>query len=132
MVSPHHRPLSPHLGIYKLPITALLSISHRVTGLLLSLGLVLSLVALASVAHGETAYTSLQHCLRTGWGRVFLGGIFAALFLHWSHGIRHLLMDCGIGLEKKDLPRYATWEIGATIVLTLCALGLVNGELLWL
>jgi len=127
-----HRPLSPHLGIYKLPITALLSISHRITGLLLSLGLVLLLATLLSVAHGETSYLLLQQCLRAWWGRALLGLGFAALFLHWSHGIRHLLMDCGLGLQKKDLSRYAAWEIGATVLLTLSALALLNGETLWL
>ena len=50
-----HRPLSPHLQIYQLPFAAILSITHRVTGVFLTLGSVLLVYWLVAIASGETA-----------------------------------------------------------------------------
>ena len=59
------RPLSPHLQVYRLPLTAWLSITHRLTGVLLSLGLVLLLGSLLAIAGDGSAYAALQVFLRS-------------------------------------------------------------------
>jgi succinate dehydrogenase / fumarate reductase cytochrome b subunit len=56
-----NRPISPHLQIYKLPLTARLSISHRITGVFLSAGFVLFAAALLLISAGPDSYSALQN-----------------------------------------------------------------------
>jgi succinate dehydrogenase / fumarate reductase cytochrome b subunit len=113
------RPLSPHLQIYRLPITAILSISHRITGLLLSAGVVLWVVFLMAVAQGAAQYAWAQAVLDSIPGRLLLWAWIYALFFHLCHGVRHLVWDTVHGLERDTLDRYAYLEIGASVLLTL-------------
>ena len=84
------RPLSPHLQVYRLPITAVLSIMHRMTGVVLSLGLVLLVVVLATAAWHRETYEVLTTLLSHWFGQMFLIAWIAALYLHLCNGIRHL------------------------------------------
>jgi len=115
------RPLSPHLQIYRLPITGLVSITHRITGVLLSAGAVLWVVFLVSVAQGEADYVRAQGVLDSVPGRVMLWGWIFALFFHLCHGVRHLIWDTVHGFERDTLTRFAWVEIGASVLLTLGA-----------
>jgi succinate dehydrogenase / fumarate reductase cytochrome b subunit len=112
------RPLSPHLQVYRLPLTGLISITHRITGVLLSLGLLLFLVLLLAIAGGESAYQTLQTALNHGLINLLLWGFIASLFFHLCHGIRHLLWDRGLTLAKADLQRFALYELAAAVLLT--------------
>lgn len=94
------RPLSPHLQVYRLPLTALASISHRITGVALGLGTVLLAWWLIAAASGPAAYDRFQACAGSWAGLVVLFGFTAALFFHLLNGIRHLFWDAGWGLEK--------------------------------
>ncbi len=116
------RPLSPHLQVYRLPITAVLSISHRITGVLLSIGAVLWVVFLMAVAQGEAQYALAQSVLDSFPGKIFLWGWIYALFFHLCHGVRHLIWDTVHGLERDTLARYAYLEIAASALLTLGAM----------
>ncbi|WP_460034425.1 succinate dehydrogenase, cytochrome b556 subunit [Methylothermus subterraneus] len=112
------RPLSPHLQVYRLPLTAWLSISHRITGVILSFGL-LVLVALLLAVPNPPRYEAILGFLR-GWvGRAWLWLWILALFVHFCHGIRHLLWDLGFGLERAVLLRHSRWELGVAVALTL-------------
>ncbi len=113
------RPLSPHLQIYRLPITAVLSITHRITGVILSAGLVLWAVFLMAVAAGEAQYASTQVVLDSTPGKLLLWAWIYALFFHLCHGIRHLVWDTVHGLERNTLNRDAYLEIGGSVLLTL-------------
>lgn len=112
------RPLSPHLQTYRLPLTAVLSITHRITGILLSLGMVLLVVCLMAIAQGATEFALVQEFLRAFSGRIFLWLWIYALFFHLSHGVRHLIWDTGHGFERASLDRFAGYEIIASIALT--------------
>jgi succinate dehydrogenase / fumarate reductase cytochrome b subunit len=112
------RPLSPHLQIYRLPITAILSISHRITGVVLSIGVVFWAVFLMAAAQGEAQYALAQSVLSSVVGRLLLWGWIYALFFHLCHGVRHLIWDTVHGLERDTLDRYAYLEIGASALLT--------------
>ena len=61
------RPLSPHLQVYRLPFTAVISIAHRLTGLMIVLGAVLLIVVLFSVAAGPQFYTTVKRYSTPGW-----------------------------------------------------------------
>lgn len=116
-----NRPLSPHLQIYRLPLTAITSITHRLTGVLLgvgSLGLVYWLVALAS---GPEAFAAAQAAAGSVIGQIVMILFSLALFYHLANGIRHLFWDAGYGFELETAHRTGQAVIVAAVVLTLMA-----------
>lgn len=106
-----NRPLSPHLQVYRLPLTGLISITHRVTGVCLSLGLMLFVALLGVMVCGESAYLTLQGLLQLWPGQILLWGFIYALFFHLCHGLRHLIWDMGDSFERATLDRYAMYEL---------------------
>ncbi|MBL1264202.1 succinate dehydrogenase, cytochrome b556 subunit [Candidatus Methylomicrobium oryzae] len=119
MNAPHPRPLSPHLQVYRLPLTAVLSITHRITGVLLSAGLLSVVCLLSALAAGPEAYASAQAIAGSGGMRFLSWAFIYALFFHLCHGIRHLIWDAGQGFEAGTLNRYAWIELTASVLLTL-------------
>jgi succinate dehydrogenase / fumarate reductase cytochrome b subunit len=111
-------PISPHLQIYRLPLTALLSIAHRLTGVILALGCILLVWLLAAAADSATAYESLVVHLGGWYGQLFLFGFVFSLYLHFCNGIRHLFWDVGYGFELETVDLTAKLAIAAAIVLT--------------
>ena len=118
-MSNSHHPLSPHLQIYRLPLTALLSITHRITGVLLALGSLLLVWLLAAAAHGPDYYAFVASHLQAWYGQVFLFGFLFALYLHFCNGIRHLFWDVGYGFELETVDLTAKLAIVVAVVLTL-------------
>lgn len=116
-----NRPLSPHLQIYRLPLLALLSITHRITGIGLVVGLVALAAWLGAAASGPAAFAAAQSFFGSAIGYLLLFGWSVALFFHLSHGIRHLLWDSGWGYELPQAYASAKVALGATAVLTLVA-----------
>jgi len=112
------RPVAPHLQIYRLPLTGLISISHRITGVCLSLGLFGVLYLLISIAAGETAYQAMQTLMGFWLAKLAYWGFVLALFFHLCHGVRHLIWDTGAGFDRATLQRLAVYELVATAVLT--------------
>ena len=112
------RPLSPHLGIYDLPVTAKLSILHRGTGAALTAGMILLVIALVAAANGESSWNSMQGFLSHWFIQIGLFVFTATLFYHFCNGIRHLMWDMGKGLEKSELGKSANVVLIATAVLT--------------
>lgn len=117
------RPLSPHLQIYRLPLTALLSISHRITGVGLVAGLLLGMTLLVLAALGPDYFTPIEKFLQSLPSRLLIWCWIYALCFHFCHGIRHLFWDSGHGLEKHQLMKHNLIEIAASILLT----GLLSG-----
>ncbi len=117
--SPPHRPLSPHLQVYKLPLTALLSISHRLTGVALAVGLLFFGYSLISISLSAKSYLYMQAQLNSPVGQLLLWLFIYALFFHLCHGIRHLIWDSGKGFIKQDMTKYALLELVTSVNLTL-------------
>lgn len=120
------RPLSPHLQIYRLPLTAVLSISHRISGVSLIVGLLLGTILLVLAALGPDYFTSLEGLLKSTPVRVLVWGWIYALCFHFCHGIRHLFWDSGRGFEKRQLMKHNLIELLASILLTGLLSGLSN------
>lgn len=99
------RPLSPHLQVYRWLITSTLSILHRLTGVVLSLGLLMVAGWLLLVAYAPEIYGEISELFRTPVGMAILGGWSLALFYHLCNGIRHLFWDMGKGFELKNVTR---------------------------
>ena len=120
------RPLSPHLQIYRLPLPALMSISHRLCGLALAAGSLLVVWYLAALAAGPAYFAFLQTVLASWYGQLVLFGYSAAVLYHLGNGVRHLLWDFGYGLSLDGVYRggYAVivWTVALTAGLWLLAL----------
>lgn len=117
-MSNNNHPVSPHLQIYRLPLTALLSITHRITGVLLSLGSLLLVALLVAAAQGAEAYQALIVHFQAWYGQVFLLGLLFSLYLHFCNGIRHLFWDVGYGFELETVDLTAKLAIAVAVVLT--------------
>jgi succinate dehydrogenase / fumarate reductase cytochrome b subunit len=110
------RPLSPDLQIYRPQLTSVLSISHRITGIALSVGALLLVSWLLAAAAGPQAYATLQGLVRSWFGLVLMLGWTFALFFHLCNGIRHLAWDAGYGFELRTI--YASgWSVVAASAL---------------
>lgn len=114
----NNRPLSPHLQIYRLPITGLISITHRLTGVFLAIGLIGFVWMLAQVKSGMLDFLAMQTLLHTVPMQLLLSCFIYALIFHLCHGIRHLIWDAGQSFSSEKLMRYALIELAATFVLT--------------
>lgn len=113
-----NRPLSPHLQIYKLPLTAVISITHRFTGTMLCLGMAGFTASLLIVSTGAENFARLQSFLENTPVKLLLVAFVYLLLFHWCHGMRHLIMDAGKSLDKADLARYALLELALSAILT--------------
>ena len=112
------RPLSPHLSVYRWPITMTLSILHRATGVAMAVGLVVLAMWLVSAASGAVDYDQFVTLMSTLVGRVLLIGWSFAFFFHLANGIRHLVWDTGRGFEKRQANASAWFVLVTAIVAT--------------
>lgn len=115
------RPLSPHLQIYRWPVTMATSILHRATGCGLAAGTVLLAWWLVAAAAGPEYYAMVQACLGSWLGRLVLLGFSWALFYHLLNGIRHLFWDAGHGYSLPVANRSGWAVIIGSVVLTVLA-----------
>lgn len=113
------RPLSPHLTIYRWPISMTLSILHRLTGVALSGGLVILTIWLLTLSYGATAYEPVAALLGTLFGKLLLVAFSYAFFFHFCNGIRHLFWDVGKGFEMRQVVASAWSVVIASLALTL-------------
>jgi len=116
-----NRPLSPHLQVYRLPLTGIISITHRMTGVMLSMGLVFFVYIVSAVAGGSSAYSEMQDVMDMWLFRLMYWGFIYALFFHLCHGVRHLLWDTGKSFDRDTMDQYAIIELSASLILTLLA-----------
>ncbi|WP_042442272.1 succinate dehydrogenase, cytochrome b556 subunit [Azospirillum sp. B510] len=112
------RPLSPHLQVYKLPLTAVMSITHRITGVGLAVGTLLLVWWLVAAAAGPEAFARAQGFIGSFFGLLLMFGWSAALYYHLCNGIRHLVWDAGKSFELTDADRNNRIVLIATAALT--------------
>ena len=112
------RPLSPHLTIYKWPITMATSITHRATGVAISAGMVLVAWGLISLASGPEMYQPFLTAMKNPIGLVVLFGMLWSLIYHFLNGIRHLAWDFGYGFAVPTANRTGVTVIALSILLT--------------
>ncbi|MDD2659779.1 MAG: succinate dehydrogenase, cytochrome b556 subunit [Methylococcales bacterium] len=122
MATNTNRPISPHLQVYKLPVTGVISITHRMTGVLLSAGLIFFVYIISSLAGGANSYAAMQALMSLWLIKLIYWGFIYALFFHLCHGVRHLIWDTGKSFDRDTLSRYAIIELSASLVLTLITL----------
>ena len=113
------RPLSPHMQIYRWPVTMLTSITHRVTGVGNALGLLLVTFFLAGTAYSRDAFVLAHEVMASAFGRLILFGFTLSLSYHLLNGIRHLCWDAGWGFDLKTARNNSVFVIIGTFVFTL-------------
>ena len=94
-------PLSPHLQIYRWQISSLLSITHRITGILNLLGLIFISAWISSAVIGENLFEYFSVFLKSFIGKFILIGFTWSISYHLLSGIRHFFWDLGYGYEIK-------------------------------
>jgi succinate dehydrogenase / fumarate reductase cytochrome b subunit len=102
------------------------------TGVLLSVGLILFVYILCSVAGGLKTYSVMQTTMNLWQIQVVYWGFIYALFFHLCHGVRHLIWDSGNSFANNSLNCYAIIELFASSLLTLTTfIFSLNTEVLW-
>lgn len=122
-----NRPLSPHLGVYKLQITSALSILHRITGVGLGFGALLLITFLVSLMLGAESYQAFADFMNQMLMQLVLAGFIIALVYHFFNGLRHLFWDVGQGYDIKTV--YVTGWL--TMAATTIVSAYVIGSVLW-
>ena len=119
-----NRPLSPHLQVYRPQLTSILSILHRITGVVIWAGALMMTYWIASATYGPEAFARAQWFLGSWFGCLVLLGLTGATFYHLANGIRHLAWDIGWGYEMDKL-NISGWAVliftGVMTVLTFLA-----------
>ncbi len=114
-----NRPLSPHIQIYRPQLTSVLSISHRITGIVYVLGSLLLVFWLVAAAMGPEAYSVINSFLHSLFGLGMLLFWTFSLLFHLCNGIRHLFWDAGYGFELQSIHASGWSVVAASMVLTL-------------
>ncbi len=121
------RPVNLALTKFKFPLTAIISILHRISGFVIFLFVPFFLCFLNKSLTSPHEFAEIQQCLSSGIAKFFTWVMFAALIYHLVAGIRHLLMDAGVGETKCG--GYA----GAVIVIIISIiLFVIAGCLIWM
>lgn len=114
------RPVFLDLGKMRFPIMAIASILHRISGFVLFLFIIFILWALHCSLHSEQGFASVQALFALAWMKVIIWLFVSALIYHLLAGVRHLLMDLGLG-ETLAGARMTAWSvIISSIVLAIC------------
>ena len=113
------KPLSPHIQIYKWHISSLVSISHRITGIINILAISLICMWVASLLLGENNYEFTELLLKSFLGKFFVIGITWSFSFQILSEIRHLLMDFGYGFELKTSKISGVIVILGSFILTI-------------
>ena len=117
-MSDSKNPLSPHLQIYRLHISSLLSITHRISGIINLLALILIFFWLLLLSLGESNYELFLLITNSFFGKFILIGFTWSMSFHILSGIRHLAWDLGYGFEIKTANTSGIIVIISSLILT--------------
>jgi len=120
------RPVNLDLRTIKLPITAYTSILHRASGIILFLGMVLMLYALSMSLESPVGFMKVKAFFANPLVKFIMWGLLSSLLYHMVAGVRHLLMDAGIGEELES------GKMGSKIVIAISAVLIISaGVWIW-
>ena len=97
----NNNPLSPHLQIYKWQISSLLSITHRIVGVINFFAITLICLWSISLFFGQSSYQNIQIFLNTIFGKFLVVSLCWTFSFHILNEIRHLFWDAGYGFDLK-------------------------------
>ena len=111
-------PLSPHIQIYKWHISSLVSISHRITGIINIIGITFVCLLASLIVFGESNYKTINLFLSSSIGKFTILGLTWSFSFQVLSEIRHLIMDLGYGFELKTTKITGLLVIFGSIFLT--------------
>jgi succinate dehydrogenase / fumarate reductase cytochrome b subunit len=114
-----HRPLSPHIQIYKPQITSVLSILHRFTGIALVCGMIPFCLGFFAFATSEALWKEFIAFWHSIGGKIWQWGFIFSLHYHALNGIRHLLWDFGFGFKIKTVTLTGIITLILSVITTL-------------
>ena len=114
-----NRPVNLDIGSMRLPITAWASITHRISGVFIFFASILMLWALDASLGSAESFARLADLLSSGFVKLVLWAIASGLIYHSIAGVRHLVMDLGIGESLQGGVFGARVVIGSAAVLSL-------------
>jgi succinate dehydrogenase / fumarate reductase cytochrome b subunit len=97
----NNNPLSPHLQIYKWQISSLLSITHRIVGIVNTIAITLVCIWVISLLLGQSNYQTTQIFFKTIFGKFLSISLCWTFSFHILNEIRHLCWDAGFGFDLK-------------------------------
>ena len=113
------KPLSPHIQIYRWHISSLVSISHRITGIINIIGITFICLWVSLLVFGESNYDIIKSFLNTMIGKFIILGLTWSFSFQILSEIRHLIMDLGYGFELKTTRITGILVIFGSIILTI-------------
>jgi len=119
------RPLSPHLGIYHWAPTMIVSITHRATGVTLSIGMLVLAAWLVAISNGPEAYQAFYYLAASPIGLLALFGFAWSLAFHFFNGVRHLAFDIGYGFKPATARLTALLVAGLSFAIAAAVFALV-------
>ncbi|MCK4861590.1 MAG: succinate dehydrogenase, cytochrome b556 subunit [Rhodobacteraceae bacterium] len=117
-----NRPLSPHIEVYRWQLSMLTSMTHRITGVGLTLGAVLVVWWFLAASTSAEYFATADAVLTSWFGSLILIGSLWALCFHFLNGIRHLVWDTGRGLELESTKKSGIVVLAGSVVLTIVTL----------
>ena len=111
-------PLSPHIQIYRWHISSLVSISHRITGIINIIAITIICFWASSLLLGENNYEAINSFLNSFIGKFIILGITWSFLFQILSEIRHLIMDLGYGFEIQTTKITGLIVIFGSIVFT--------------
>ncbi len=114
-----NKPLSPHIQIYRWHISSLVSITHRITGIINFFVISLIFLWFAFIFFGESKYQIIQTILETLLGKFIILAITWSFSFQMLSEIRHLIMDLGYGFELQATKISGLLVIFGSIFLTI-------------
>ena len=116
------RPVNLDLGTFTHPLISMVSICHRISGVILFVGLIFLFNLFDTSLEGASGFISSQTLLQENFFAQFITwGLLTALGFHFSAGIKHLVMDLGHGEELQVANNAAKLVIGLTVLLAILA-----------
>jgi len=112
-------PLSPHIQIYRWHISSLVSISHRITGVINIVAITLVCIWVSFLTLGETNYNLIEFFFKSILGKFFVIGLTWSFSFQTLSEIRHLIMDMGYGYELKTTRISGLAVIFGSFILTI-------------
>ena len=94
-------PLSPHLQIYRWHLSMILSIAHRIIGIVNSIAIILICLWTISLLFGEENYEIIKILFRSLFGKLLITSLSWSFSFHILSEIRHLIWDLGYGFDLK-------------------------------
>ena len=112
-------PLSPHIQIYKWHISSLVSISHRITGIINIIAISFICLLASLLVFGESNYEFINLFLSSLIGKFFILGLTWSFSFQILSEIRHMIMDLGYGFELRTTKITGLIVIFGSIILTI-------------